>query len=138
VRIALVSFTCLVAVPVATGLAKDIAVPSRLRSSADAEAFEYCERHPGKVYFPWQPLAAYLAERRVYHFELGIEDRIAAGVRIDQRNFDVYVPAAMQFVAYKGTPAPSAFQLLKIQGNAVPNRELPGWLVFPVSPRVEK
>ena len=58
------------------------------------EALRYIERHPGEVYFPWNPLEHLVAEGRLYHFEYGVFDRILAGYPPTADHFRRYIPGA--------------------------------------------
>ena len=68
----------------AVTIGKSVLRPIRFLASANEEAYRFSRQWPGQVYFPWHPLSVYLAEGKLYHFELGICDRIAAGIPMDQ------------------------------------------------------
>lgn len=67
------------------------------------QAHDFLLAHPGSTYFPWNPLAHLLAERRLVHYADGVIIRIFAGAPLSQEEFDrgvgrtfVYVAAAPQ------------------------------------------
>ena len=127
---AAVVLVALLSVPTTIATAKSVLEPSRLLNSVSLKAYEFSSRYPGEVYFPWQPLSVYFAEGKVYHFELGVCDRIAAGIAIDEVNFHRYLPPAMKYVAYRG-PVPSCtLELLPEFRKPVELPELPGWVVY--------
>ncbi|MDX2149326.1 MAG: hypothetical protein SFV54_01225 [Bryobacteraceae bacterium] len=127
----------LLSVPTATNLGKVVLAPRTTFVSTNASAYEYSKRHPGVIYFPWHPLSVYLAERKLYAFELGVADRQAAGVALTRDDLRRHLPAAMRFVAYTGTVPESALSLLPECATRLEYTELPGWTVLGCGPRVE-
>jgi len=117
------------ALPTAIGATKDFLRPARL-TSATEEAFRYSEAHAGQVYFPWHPLAVYFAEHKLYHFELGIADRVAAGVPFDSSLFHQHIPPHANLVAYKGTPCDQVLQRVANPRMVPSPQGLPGWVVY--------
>jgi hypothetical protein len=108
------------------------------RSSRTWEAYEYDLRHPGRAYFPWNPLASVFVEHKFYHIESALQDREAAGHGINQAQFVSGIPAHLSLVA---TP----FDILAFDPDSPPRRalaeflsswkriddpELPGWTVY--------
>lgn len=131
VRVVVAVFLALLSVRAAITAAKSVLRPKRFAASGNADAYAVSLRHPGMVYFPWHPLSVYLAEGRLYHFELGICDRIAAGIEIDPENFAAHVPRKMRYVAYKGTVPACALRFLPDFTKVVDFPELPpGWVVL--------
>lgn len=126
------AFSALIAtsVPLLITIAKTAVVPHRAVSSPSITAFRYMQRHPGEVYFPWYPVAGYLAEHRWYHFELGISDRTAAGISIDRDNARRYLPPGMHYVAFSGTVPKATLELLPEFDRRVELPELAGWVVL--------
>ncbi|MGI8904974.1 MAG: hypothetical protein ACR2IE_00595 [Candidatus Sumerlaeaceae bacterium] len=101
--------------------------------SPQATAYEYARKHPGEIYFPWNPLSTYLAEGKAYHFFYGIIDRELAGQRISQEHLWAHLPAKMRYLAYLDSPKspnlyfdrylPAFFHKKKLGA-------LPGWIVL--------
>jgi hypothetical protein len=89
-------------------------------------AFEYDQRHPGEVYFPWQPLASLLAEGRLYHFEYGIFDRALGGDPPTEQHLRAHLPPAMRWIATTHK-AGWTFTLLPEFSEEVHPPELDGW-----------
>ncbi|MBX7168039.1 MAG: hypothetical protein K1X74_17015 [Pirellulales bacterium] len=54
---------------------------------------------PQTYYFPWHPLAALLAEGKLYHFSYGLMDRRISGHPITQEHFDRYCPRRFKAIA---------------------------------------
>jgi hypothetical protein len=52
--------------------------------SQERAAFAYCRAHPGKCYFPWNPLAVLKAEKKIYSLETGVWDFNNAGMTISR------------------------------------------------------
>jgi hypothetical protein len=117
------------ALPTAIAATKDVLHPARL-TGATEEVFRYSKAHPGQVYFPWHPLAVYFAEHKLYHFELGIADRVAAGVPFDSDLFRRNIPPHASLVAYKGSPCEQVLQRVANPRMVQPPQGLPGWVVF--------
>ncbi len=117
-------------IPFGITFVKTVVNPRRVLASNTERVFEYCRKNPGRVYFPWHPLAVYLAEGRAYHFELGLEDRVAARMTIEPQEFAAHVPQGMLYVAYSGTPSREALRLLPEFNRRVDLPELPGWVVY--------
>jgi hypothetical protein len=57
---------------------------------------------PGQVYFPWNPLPAYFADRRFDHAEDGLQTRAAAGRPVPPAVVRAYLPPHLSVVAYHG------------------------------------
>jgi hypothetical protein len=73
-----------------------------LRGSPSQQAYEFAREHPGKVYFPWYPLASLLAEGRLYHVTYGIYQRELAGFQVTREHLFQDLPGSMQNVAVVG------------------------------------
>jgi hypothetical protein len=129
-RTAAVVALIITSVPLLVIIAKTLVVPQRAVISPSVTAYEYMKRHPGEVYFPWYPVAGYMAEHRWYHFELGIFDRIAAGIPIDSVNFQHYLPPDMHYIAFSGTVPSATLELLPEFNRRVELPELLGWTVL--------
>lgn len=64
------------------------------------EAFAFAREHPGRAYFPWDPLATLLADGKMYPFEYGVYDRQLAGLRPDIARVRSSIPQQIDFVIY--------------------------------------
>jgi hypothetical protein len=94
----------------------------------DAQAaYEVSLRHPGEVYFPWQPLASLLAEGRVYHFDYALIDRILGGFPPTPAHLRADVPPHLRWIAARGRVY--TFNLFPEFSEQVVLPELPGWTV---------
>lgn len=60
--------------------------------------FEYLDRHPSTIYFPWNPLAELISDGKLYHFSYGLYDRELAGFPISQKHFESYIPKNLKGV----------------------------------------
>ena len=93
-------------------------------------AMRYMERHPGDVYFPWNPLEHLAAEGRLYHFEYGVFDRILAGYPPTAEHFRRHIPEHTRLVCYPpGTTVGDQVTLKYLEGfrEKVQIDELPKW-----------
>lgn len=72
---------------------------SVLYDNALERAYLYSRKNPGRVYFPWHPLAALLGEGRLYHFDYGIFDRKLAGDPPSREHLWANLPEEMRFIA---------------------------------------
>jgi hypothetical protein len=70
-----------------------------LRDASDA-ACAFAREHPGEVYFPWDPLATAFAERKVYHLEYGVLDRLEAKLPITQAQYAAGLPPRLKYIVY--------------------------------------
>jgi hypothetical protein len=130
IRTATANALIVLLIPFSITVAKTVAVPRRAWTSRNVEAYDYSRKHPGEVYFPMHPLSVYLAEHQWYNSDLGIFDRVSAGISVDQANYQRYLPPAMRFVAYAGTVPGVSFPLLPGFNRKVRLPELSGWTVF--------
>lgn len=64
------------------------------------EAWTFAREHPGRAYYPWDPLATLLAEKKFYHFEYGVYDRIHAGEPPAPARLADGLPVAPEMVVY--------------------------------------
>ncbi|HEY5226985.1 MAG TPA: hypothetical protein VIJ19_00520, partial [Opitutaceae bacterium] len=63
-------------------------------------AYDFDRAHPGYAYFPWDPLAALMAENKYYHFEYGVQDRILAGRTPGRAQVAEGIPVHLRLVVY--------------------------------------
>jgi hypothetical protein len=90
-------------------------------------AYETALRHPGEVYFPWQPLASLLAEGQLYHFEYGMLDRYIAGFEPSPPHFQAHLPPRLRWVAAHARIWTLNHFFADYADTSLP--ELPGWIV---------
>lgn len=94
-------------------------------------AVSYAREHPGRVYFPWNPLLTLMAEQRAYHFAYGVYDRELAGMPVTLEHFRAGLPADVTEVLYS---TQDERQLLRDYLTdftvEVQLPELPGWVIL--------
>jgi hypothetical protein len=105
-----------------------------VRSSSTQIAYDYDRRHPGRVYFPLNPLAALLAEGRLTHLEDALVGRERAGFPVSLEQLAAGLPAAYELVAYPPGQTPHAAILKRLVQDKplVETPELEGWRVYRV------
>ena len=94
-------------------------------------AYRYDVRHPGEVYFPWNPLTSLLAEGKLYHFDYGVFDRNLGGARVSAGQVGEFLPSRRPVIA--SFIAHHDYLLLEYfpDYRARPTvRELPDWKIF--------
>ena len=106
-----------------------------LRQAPQNVAFEYLQRHPGEAYFPWFPLAHYLAEHQFRHYAFGIADRLLAREPVSIADFRAYIPANPRIIAFSsdGTRDVFGYDLMTYLPEyrcCVSDPELRGWAVY--------
>ena len=111
-------------------IALAFAKPGPTWQGQQGEALRYIERHPGDVYFPWNPLEHLVAEGRLYHFEYGVFDRILAGYPPTADHFRRYIPEHTRLVCYPpGTTVGDQVTLKYLEDfrEKIQIDELPDW-----------
>jgi len=106
---------------------------SRTSWTESRQAEDFIRAHPGKVYFPWNPLEHLVAENKLYHFEYGVFDRDLAGRPISEEHFRRHIPEATELVCYpQGATVGDRISLryLKDFVPAKPVAELPDWSCY--------
>jgi hypothetical protein len=63
-------------------------------------AHDYLIAHPGRAYFPWNPLAHLMAEGRLCHYAYGVFELAAAGYPLSAEEFSRGIPPNFRFVAF--------------------------------------
>ncbi len=66
---------------------------------AAVQAYEFCKRNPGKVYFPSNSIGVYLAERKFYDTDWGVMILQIAGQQLSREEILKYIPEKAQYVA---------------------------------------
>lgn len=96
-------------------------------------AWHYEKRHPGRVYFPLNPLAVLLADGKLTHYDFALYDRERAGLPVTAELLASGMPPRYQLIACPPAydPAPSA-ALARVLQSMQPVSEpgLEGWRVF--------
>ena len=99
-------------------------------------AYNYERQHPGRAYFPINPLAALLAEGKLTHLDPALFDRELAGFPISREQFAAGLPTKFELVAYPKGRGPKA-EILRdlLQGTLLVDEPgLEGWRVYRVKP----
>jgi hypothetical protein len=94
-------------------------------------AFRYDLAHPGRVYFPWNPLTSIVAEKRVYHFDYGVYDRNLGEAPVTPAHIALAIPSPRPVIA--SYIAHHDHILRKYFSDYVPlpaDPELPGWKLY--------
>lgn len=109
---------------------------SRVRSNATQTAYDYQLQHPGRAYFPANPLAGLLATGKLTHFDDALLDRELAGFPIAPDQLAAGLPASFQVVAYPPGQKPHARVLRGWLADKplLDDPELPQWRVYQVKP----
>jgi hypothetical protein len=118
------------ALPLPWALAADLA---KLPSAPADTAFRYEKLHPGRAYFPLNPLAVLLADGRLTHFDYSLADRERAGFPVTRAQFAAGLPPHYQLVAYPATyDPPQSSAVLRLVQSMEPTTEpgLEGWRVY--------
>ncbi len=110
----------------------------QVRTNPTQVAYDYERQHPGRAYFPFNPLAGLLADGRLTHFDHALLDRELAGFPINQEQFAAGLPADFVLVAYPPNLAPEARVLRAfLEGQPMEVEPgLEGWSVYRVKPPV--
>ncbi|HUE04789.1 MAG TPA: hypothetical protein VMR62_34880 [Bryobacteraceae bacterium] len=118
-----------------------ISLPERLRDlhrNPSEVAWHYALRHPGRAYFPCNPLAGLLSDGKLYHVDFSLYDRDLAGYPLDARQFDAGLPSGFTIVAIPPGQKAWSSNLTSLLAHyrQVAEMELPGWTVYqrPPSP----
>jgi hypothetical protein len=96
-------------------------------------ACRYEKSHPGRVYFPMNPLAVLLADGKLTHFGGALFDRERAGFPVTAEQFASGLPLRYQLIAYPPTyDPPQSAPLARVLDSMQPVEEpgLEGWRVF--------
>lgn len=94
-------------------------------------AYRYELAHPGRVYFPWNPLTSIVAHRRTYHFDYGVYDRNLGQAIVTPAHLALALPSPRPVIA--SYLAHHDYILRKYFSDYVPlpaDPELPGWKLY--------
>jgi hypothetical protein len=104
-----------------------------IRDNPSEAAFRYEESHPGRAYFPFNPLVPLLASGHLTHFDVSLTERADAGCPITPAQFAAGLPPHFELVAWPSTypppGSPSVIHLLRSM-RRVHEPGLEGWHVF--------
>ena len=122
-----------ISIGIAPGAARSL--PSRLRDvhrNATETALHYELRHPGRAYFPCNPMAGLLSEGRAYHVDYSVYDREIAGYPLTSHQFEAGLPSGFTTIAIPPgeLPLSSALRNMLQRYAQVGDIELPGWTVY--------
>lgn len=92
--------------------------------------FHYLKQNPGRAWFPWHPLAAMLAERKLYHYIYGIVDMRLAGNEISIQHLRAHIPKDPEMIAFAPDELQFGIELLPEFSERGVDPELPGWTVY--------
>ncbi len=118
--------------------ALDAAVAARhaLRGTWDADfAYETVRRDPSHVYIPWFPLSTHLATGAFPHTELGIAERELAGVPLQAREWERFVPGDVRFVLCGKDPCPATLGRFQVTASREVRRGETTWTAHEVRRR---
>jgi hypothetical protein len=122
-----------ISVGIAPGAA--LSLPTRGRDvhrNAAETAFEYDLRHPGRAYFPCNPMAGLLSEGQAYHVDFSVYDREIAGYPLTARQFETGLPPGFTVIAMPPGEQPQSRALRNMleRYRQIADGELPGWTVY--------
>ncbi len=103
----------------------------QLRDNPQERAYEFARTHPGKAYFPWNPLSTLMAEGQLYHFDYNVYDRQLAGFKPSDAHFRAHIPPEMQYVLFhENAHDQRVLAFLPEFGHEIELAELPDWIVY--------
>ena len=98
---AVVGAVMIVLIGVSIPIVRELGLMVRVfRKNQEQSAYDWLRKNPTRAYFPNNPLAHLMAERRLYHFSYGMLDRRLAGYPLSTEHFLAHVPPAMQAVVF--------------------------------------
>jgi hypothetical protein len=106
---------------------------ARLPKAPAGIAWSYEKLHPGRAYFPINPLAALMAEGKPTHYDFALFDRERAGYPVTPEQFAAGLPAHYRFIAYPpsyGDPPSHVLSVTLRCMHPVTEPGLRGWHVF--------
>ena len=97
----------------------------------EQQAYAFTRKHPGEAYFPWHPLAALMAEGRLYHSEPGVVDRIEARYEPTDSHFRAHLPPDIRYMIFRErAESQRILNFLPEFQSTVQLRALSGWVVY--------
>jgi hypothetical protein len=107
-------------------------IPFWLQAGSRQTAYEYAKRHPGEVWFPWDPLTSLMAEGKSYHFIYGLYDRSLSGFPLSQEHFLRHMPSNIRIVADPWDDLSYRYVSLLLPefSQRVEMKEFPGWFIY--------
>ncbi len=103
-------------------------LPAAPQTAAIVQAEQIAHDNPGALWFPYNPLITYYADRKFYHVEDGIATRHLAGIGLHEASFRRYLPAQLAGIAYPANQTEFfALQLLPDFNRRIRSGE---WTVF--------
>jgi hypothetical protein len=109
-----------------------------MQHNPEQAAYEFARSHPGRAYFPRNPLAALLAEGRYYIFEFAMQDELMAGYTFAPQRVWRNLPPGMQIIAFPPERT-AGIARMELPGftERVEVPELTDWTVFrrPTAPQ---
>jgi hypothetical protein len=105
----------------------------QLADSSAAQAYRAAQAYPGKIYFPWHPLAALLTDNRLDHAGFCLFDRDLAGIEVTETHFRQYLPPKLEYVAFlEGTQEADRNLMARLPEFTCRTElpELPEWTIY--------
>lgn len=94
-------------------------------------AYCYELAHPGRVYFPWNPLTSILAQHRVYHFDYGVYDRNLGQALVTPAHIALALPSPRPVIASYRAHHDHILRKYFPDYVLLPaDPELPGWKLY--------
>lgn len=94
------------------------------------EAYAFLKQHPGRAYFPSNPLAMHMAEGRLYHTGFGAVTRAQAGFPVSERQWRAHIPAEAEWLITPEPLKPELQEQMPEFSVEVKLPELSRWIVF--------
>lgn len=91
-------------------------VADRFKLPPSQLAYEYLRRHPGRAYFPCNPLAHLMAEGRLPHFLLPILERSVAGLPMSRDQIEAHLPPRFEEIVFPPGARGHGFPVEWMQG----------------------
>jgi hypothetical protein len=118
-----------------------LSLPSRLRDvhqNVPEVALRYEVRHPGRAYFPYNPMVSLLSNGSVYHVDYTIYDREITGYPLTSQQIEAGLPSGFRVVAIPPGELLRSSALRDMLGRyeQVADVELSGWTVYRMKDRV--
>lgn len=130
VAIAAAASSCLAGLPLRVAARIVAGGPSPL-----ARCTALAADRPGEFYFPWQPLASFVGEGRLYHVDYGLLDLRFSGFEMSEEWLMAGLPARLAYVVCPDPPF-TAEVIARLGPRLEPATDLrmPGFQVYAVRP----